>query len=486
MSNPSPYLDPTHPALVNRPRTGVMSKDAAVKTMKAGGLSTDEANAVWGALGTGTPTEAQVLDAMHAYTTATSKLRDAGYSKDLVKAVGTRMVGPNPMTLQDALADVDKANPDIRAEAQDAAKAAGVTLPSTTGSPGGVQKGANGGFTPSGATGAGTVDDQYLAALRNQAKNFLSADQVKFLGSTASATALLNAIGGAGGSDEAAAAMNKLSLATGGDTGLPQEGDILAKATKVYLDPNARQADRENEWGNDGIPIGRQPHRSVVDQWTDASDPVHGAKTVAEALRMLPQMSQSELTNLQRKLVDSGYISQVGSGSQTEPDMWGDPTDPTTNAAWRQLLADSITTGKDVQDILKDRTAAFAPTLAKMQADKAEAQARQARADALASQVKVDSTDNLMAAMRKMTSGGQLIGQDLTPEEQSALAAHMQQLEAAQQTAENQGSSYVPQVDPSAEMQEEIIAGHPVQYLAQQVATSADVWKRLLTTPGGQ
>jgi hypothetical protein len=357
----------------------------------------------------------------------------------------------------------------------------------TNASGNGVQNSSTGGFNPSAATGGGTVDDQYLTALKNQAKSFLTGDQVQFLGSTQSADALLNAIGGQGGSDEAATAMRNLFQATTGtNSSIPSEGIGNAANTMVNMTPP--QPNQFTAGDMVDSPFSTQPNdqaQSSIDSFANNFQQMAGSKTVNQALRMLPTMSQTELTNLQRKLSDAGYIAQVASGGAYEPDMWGDPTDPSTQAAWKQLLADSLTTGKDVQSLLAQRTASFAPKLAQMQVDKANADKAKALATAKQNQVTVDSTDNLIAAMRKLTSGGALLGHDLSNDEMTAMAAHVQQLEAQQQTAQNQGSSYVPQVDPAATMQESMIAAHPVDYLAQQTANSTDIWKRLLSTPGG-
>jgi hypothetical protein len=361
-----------------------------------------------------------------------------------------------------------------------------VSKASTT-SGNGVQNSSTGGFNPSGATGGGTVDDNYLAALRSQAKNFLTGDQVQFLGSTASPDALLNAIGGPGGSDEGAAAMRNLFQATNQtNSQIPSEGIGNAANTMVNMTPP--QPNQFTAGDMVDSPFSTQPNdqaQSSIDSFANNFQQMAGSKTVNQALRMLPTMSSTELTNLQRKLVDSGYIAQVASGNTYEPDMWGDPTDATTQAAWKQLLADSLTTGKDVQTLLAQRTASFAPKLAQMQVDKANADKAKALATAKQNQVTVDSTDNLIAAMRKLTNGGAMLGHDLSNDEMTAMAAHVQQLEAQQQTAQNQGSSYVPQVDAAATLQEGMIAAHPVDYLAQQTANSTDVWKRLLATPGG-
>jgi fructose-specific component phosphotransferase system IIB-like protein len=355
------------------------------------------------------------------------------------------------------------------------AQAAGIVAPSTA-SPGGIQNGAGGAFNPSGAVTNGSVDDAFLAALRNKAKNFLTADQINYLGSTGSPDSFLNAIGGPGGSDEAALAMNTLARNTGGASGVPAEGDITASATQVQLSPTDTSDNADAM-----IPTGSRLPKS---KWIDPNQPLHGGKTVTEAIKLLRELPTDQLQNLQRKLVDAGYIARVATGSTTEPDAWGDPTDPLTNAAWRALLTDTIAQGSDVQTMLANGAATFAPKLAELQKAKADAAQAKALHDALMNQVQVTSMDSLRSAVSKLNANGQMLGHDLNPDEVTNLGQWIQQLQSSQQLAQQHGSSWVPQVDPVASLEQRIKSDHPVEFLGQQTADAAETWAKLLKTPG--
>lgn len=356
----------------------------------------------------------------------------------------------------------------------DQAKSVGVTAPQPAAN--GVQNGGGAGFTPSSSVTTGGVDDAFLASLRAQAKNFLTKDQITYLGSTGSPDAFLNAIGGPGGSDQAALAMNTLARTTGGTSGLPAEGDLTASQTQVEL-----SAPDTSDNPDALVPAGSRVPKS---RWIDPSEPLHGGKTVSEAIKLLRDLPQDQLINLQRKLVNAGYIARVASGSTTEPDAWGDPTDPSTNAAWRALLTDSIAQGTDVQTLLANGAASFAPKLAELQATKARTDQANALHDALMNQVQVDSMDSLRSAVGKLTANGQMLGHDLSPDEVTNLGQWIQGLQSSQQLAEKHGSSWVPQVDPAASLQQKIMADHPAEFLGQQEAVAAETWARLLKTPG--
>ena len=354
-------------------------------------------------------------------------------------------------------------------------------VPAPTNAPG-VKPG-DAGFDPSKGVAGGTVDDAYLQALRNQAKNFLTNDQINFLttiGGPNTAGNVLAQIAGPGGSDEAALAMNKLAQTTGAQgSGLPYEGDLTASQTEVQLDKGDT-----SDWGIDPIEVPQGSRAPRKSKWIDPNEPLHGGKTVAQALKMLRDLPQDQLINLQRKLVDSGYIARTAPGNATEPDAWGDPTDPNTNAAWRALLVDSIAQGTDVTTLLATGTTTWAPKLAEMNAAIAKQKSDEALAEALRNQVQVSSMDSLRSALSKITNHGQLLGHDLTPDEVTNMGQWIQGLQTTQQRAEKAGSSFVPQVDVGASLEQKAIAEHPVDYLGQQTAVAAETWARLLKTPG--
>lgn len=407
----------------------------------------------------------------------TSKGVDKDLAVKALKKVGLGRIGQNPadvarvLTTYAGQAGSTEAKKVTTYLTSDQAAAGGVTQPAA-----GIHNAAGGGFTPSGTVLNGGVDDAFLAALKSQAKNFLTKDQIGYLGSTGSPDAFLNAIAGPGGSDQAALAMNQLARSTGGASGVPYEGDITASQTQVQL-----SAPDTSDNPDAMIPAGSRVPKS---KWIDPNQPLHGGKTVAEAVRLLRDMPQDQLTNLQRKLVDAGYIARVASGSTYEPESWGDPTDPLTNAAWRQLLTDSIAQGTDVQQLLSDRTATFSPKLAELQAAKTKADRDKALQNALMNQVQVTSMDSLRSAMRKISNHGQLLGHDLNPDEVTSMGEWIQGLQSSQQLAEKHGSSWVPQVDVAASLEQRAIAEHPVDYLGQQTAVAAESWARLLRSPG--
>jgi hypothetical protein len=99
-------------------------------------------------------------------------------------------------------------------------------------------------------------------------------------------------------------------------------------------------------------------------------------------------------------------------------------------------------------------------------------------------QVQVDSMDSLRSGISKLTANGQMLGHDLSPDEVTNLGQWIQGLQSSQQLAQKHGSSWVPQVDVGASLEQKIKADHPVEYLGQQTAQAAETWARLLKTPG--
>lgn len=348
-------------------------------------------------------------------------------------------------------------------------------VPAPTNQPG-AQPG-DPGYIPGAHIAGGTVDDAYLKSLQTQAANFLTNDQINFLTTVGTPAAAGGILGQITQSDAAAAALNK--LANPDISGDASMGDRLATATQVQLDkPDT------SDWGIDPIEVPQGSRAPRKSKWIDPNEPLHGGKTVAQALKMLRDLPQDQLINLQRKLVDSGYIARTAPGNATEPDAWGDPTDPNTNAAWRALLVDSIAQGTDVTTLLATGTTTWAPKLAEMNAAIAKQKSDEALAEALRNQVQVSSMDSLRSALSKITNHGQLLGHDLTPDEVTNMGQWIQGLQTTQQRAEKAGSSFVPQVDVGASLEQKAIAEHPVDYLGQQTAVAAETWARLLKTPG--
>lgn len=489
---PSPYLDPKHPAFENRPRTGKMSHDAAIKTMMSkggGGLSRKEAEAVWDSL-PADPTEDQVTKAMTRFRQGTSALRDAGYSDDLVRAVGTRLAADPNMTVEVALKDVQAANPDIRNEAQDASRAAGVKAP------GGGTTDANGEFTGDGSNGAtgADPDTQFLNQLRQQAQNFLTQADLQYLASVGSADSFIS---GAAASQQAAAANRQIVARAGEltDAGVPPgEIDRARAATGDTYIPFTPPSPEGIRTALSGGGDDTQRVTGMVPGGTPAADKIMagatGGKTLTEAIRYIRDMSPSDLQNLQRKLVDAGYFAQIMSGQSFEPDVWGDPTDPATQEAWKTLLRDVVAQNSDVQTILAQRTGIWSSKLdemrqnkSKAEADKADAERRKALADALQNQVTVTDSASLRTAAQKIEkqSAGMNV---LTPAEREALAQWIQGIQAQAQRSAKQGASVAYDVDPVALMQQQIESEHPTEVLGQRAAEVGDEIQRLLAGPG--
>jgi hypothetical protein len=457
-------------------REGGMTGAAALKFLRSQGLSSDESKIVAASL-PDSPTQTEVSQALDKWRRV-KPLSQSGYSKAATTAIGVKLLQkPVGTSVNEVIDEVKVDKPNLTKELDDVRKA----VTAASGAPGGAQNppgGAGDGFHGNGGDLSSLADDSFLNALRSQARNFLSATDLQYLASVGTPDEFLAAMVKSEGSQEAQRALYaQTHSADAAQAGLAPEGDQFATTAKVAFDPSERTT---------MSPPSGQRITSRVDPGSAAAATLAQStgKSVTEAVRYIRDMSPEDLTNLQRKLVEAGYYAQVMSGSGFEPDVWGDPTDPATNAAWKALLRDTIAQKTDVATLLTQRTAANQPAIAKLRSEKAKDDERKALAEALQNQVTVSDTASLRTAASKIASAGDMTGKDLAPNELDALATWIQGLQASTQRAAKHGASVAVDVNPVDQMTERIAATHPVDVMGQRIAGQADELARLLRGPG--
>lgn len=451
-----------------------LAPDIVLKFLRGQGLSTEDAKIVRGAL-PDMPSQSLVSAALEKWRMV-KPLVSAGYSKQVTSALATKLLQkPVGATVAQVLDEVKVDKPDLAKELGDIGKA----LTNANAAPGGAENPADPTFTGKGPTLSQLADDSFLSQLRTQAKNFLTAADLQYLASVGSPDEFLQAMVR---SEGAQAAQVQLGSATTSpdavSAGISPEGDITASSTRIAMTPEERSKTGAIDAQ---VPMGSRIPRPSPHYGTTAES---GGKSVTEAVRMLREMNPQDLMNLERKLVDAGYYAQVMSGQAFEPDVWGDPTDPATNAAWKALLRDTIGQKTDVQTLLATRASQYGDWLGKQRSEKAKTDARAALADALTNQVTVSDTASLRVAASKIAGATDSLGKDLAPNELDALASWIQGLQASTQFAAKHGASRAVDIDPVSQMTERIAAQHPVEMMGQRVASQADEFARLLRGPG--
>jgi hypothetical protein len=181
------------------------------------------------------------------------------------------------------------------------------------------------------------------------------------------------------------------------------------------------------------------------------------------------QWSNTELRNLQDKMLAAGYIPTKDDG--TNDIRWtGQATDPVTQDAWRQLVVDSVNTGTDMNTLLKNAT------IAKRNADMVKDQAN-ARDIVLTSAVGIRQTANTLAK--------QTIGRDLTPEQQAGVVEYIHNMENHQQTTMNaKGSQTVEDVDVEAAVRDFIERKNPTETGAFDLLNQFNTFQQVARRPG--
>lgn len=147
-----------------------------------------------------------------------------------------------------------------------------------------------------------------------------------------------------------------------------------------------------------------------------------------------PTRSESDVRNIQDKLVAAGYIDDE------DIQYDGRGYDQATQEAWRQLVVDSVNTGIDMAKLLQDRT------ISKREEDEEE-EAKSLRDIVLSSTPAIRlSSDSL---------GQQVIGRKLSTDDHARLIEFIHNMEREQQTTlDMEGRQEVESVDMAAEIEQ--------------------------------
>lgn len=163
-----------------------------------------------------------------------------------------------------------------------------------------------------------------------------------------------------------------------------------------------------------------------------------------------PNRTNKELRNLQDKLIAAGYLDEENVR------YWGRSTDDATVEAWRTLIRDSINTGTNMAELLKDQT------IAKREKD-AERDRKSMRDIVLSSRVGVAQSADTLAQ--------QVLGRKLRPADHAKIVEFIHGLERrSANVLAPEGAQEAEEVDVAAEIE---------AYIERENATEAGAYDLL-------
>lgn len=174
--------------------------------------------------------------------------------------------------------------------------------------------------------------------------------------------------------------------------------------------------------------------------------------------------SNDEIRNLQDKLIASGYLDE------DDVRYWGMATDQATRSAWRILIRDSVSQGKDMSSMLAEATQA------KRDAEEEE-NAKNQRDLVLSSSVGLQTNADLI--------GQQVLGRKLSESDHARLIEFIHSLEREQHnTLAPEGSQETEAIDIDAEVERYLYQEHGAEAGAYDLLEQVSVFNDFVRRPG--